>query len=242
MISLCRAKSWIIRLKEGPSMLPNTQRGLKGHIIVFPQRPSAAAKILPPSLEDLRSPICVIFVGSAPPTQEWLNKYAKPLSIRPARVKAALEWLIVHNPLYKDVVINSDLLSSLPAQFTLPVHVEHIPIAQIDESLTTGYDPSSSQAADTDIQPSQPDVVFESVTIADVDPNASANDLRIAAMRHFEKNKGYLALYHDPEPVNEFAHPQLFPKIYPTLFPYGIGGFECSKQSTRLSMERQVQH
>lgn len=139
MISLCRAKSWIIRLKEGPSMLPNTQRGLKGHIIVFPQRPSAAAKILPPSLEDLQSPICVIFVGSAPPTQEWLNKYAKPLSIRPARVKEALEWLIIHNPLYKDVVINSDLLSSLPAQFTLPVHVEHIPTAQIDESLTTGY-------------------------------------------------------------------------------------------------------
>lgn len=236
MISLCRAKSWIIRLKEGSTVLPNTQRGLKGHVIVFPQRPSAVAKILPPSVPELQAPICVIFVGSLPPSQEWLKKNAKPLSVRPARVRQALEWLVVHNPLYKDVEIDFELLDTLPKQFMLPVHVEHIPVGETDESLTAGYDPAiQSELSTTEMN-------FESVTIADVDPNASANELRLAAMRHFEKGKGHVALYHDPDPVNEFNHPALFPKIYPTLFPYGCGGFEEPMRTARLSMERQVKH
>ncbi|KAF9025696.1 hypothetical protein BDP27DRAFT_1169195, partial [Rhodocollybia butyracea] len=244
MISLCRAKSWIIRMKEdSASNLPNCQRGLKGHIIVFPQRPSAIAKLLPPSLEELQAPICVIFVGSQPPTKEWMQKYAKPLSVRPGRVKAALEWLLTHNPLYSDVAVNDDLLDSLPDQFNLPVHIEHVPVGSIDESLTSGYDPLAlSSEVPESSHNFTPEISFDSVTIADVDPNASPADLQAAAVRHFENRKSYVELYHDPKPVNEFAHPQLFPMIYPTLFPYGIGGFEHPDRSAALSMKRQVKH
>ena len=32
--------------------------------------------------------------------------------------------------------------------------------------------------------------------------------------------------------------PELFPMIYPTLFPYGIGGFENIKQETAVALKR----
>ncbi|KAJ6555577.1 hypothetical protein DFH09DRAFT_814724, partial [Mycena vulgaris] len=81
MIALRRAKCWIIQLREQDSEtgIPITQRGVRSHIIVYPQRPSAIATSLPPSMENIVTPICVIFVGSQPPTQEWLQKKASPM-------------------------------------------------------------------------------------------------------------------------------------------------------------------
>ncbi|KAJ6549448.1 hypothetical protein DFH09DRAFT_1320193 [Mycena vulgaris] len=95
MIALCRAKCWIIQLRNDQSdtSLNITQRGVRGHIIVYPQRPSAIAKTLPPSVEDIITPICVIFVGSSPPTPEWLKTKASPSIVRKERVLNALSWL-----------------------------------------------------------------------------------------------------------------------------------------------------
>ncbi|KIM73535.1 hypothetical protein PILCRDRAFT_81058, partial [Piloderma croceum F 1598] len=47
---------------------------------------------------------------------------------------------------------------------------------------------------------------------------------------------------HNPEPVNEFCNPSLFPMIYPCLFPYGIGGLEYRKRSSGLTLKRHVKH
>ncbi|KAJ6530741.1 hypothetical protein B0H19DRAFT_967449, partial [Mycena capillaripes] len=107
MIALCRAKCWIIQLRDEDPHMPTTQRGVRGHIIVYPQNPSAVATSLPPSIDDVTTPICVVFVGSQPPTAEWLQKKATPLIVRKERVMNALAWLKVHNHLYKDVQINT---------------------------------------------------------------------------------------------------------------------------------------
>jgi hypothetical protein len=84
MITLCRAKSCIVQLKEDDGAISNSinQRGLKGHIIIYPQRPEWVASVLPPTIDDIITPICVIFVGVSPPTAEWLQHKAKPLSVR----------------------------------------------------------------------------------------------------------------------------------------------------------------
>ncbi|KAF8951320.1 hypothetical protein BDZ97DRAFT_1616973, partial [Flammula alnicola] len=81
MIAKCRSKCWIIQLKESNEniVLPNVQRGVKGHIIVYPQKTSDIARVLPPSLDDMLTPICVVFVGSQKPSQDWLRKKARPL-------------------------------------------------------------------------------------------------------------------------------------------------------------------
>ncbi|KAJ4489691.1 hypothetical protein C8J55DRAFT_396414, partial [Lentinula edodes] len=239
MISRCRAKSWIIQLKEENGFVtPTNQRGLKGNIIIFPQKVSSVIKTLPPSLEELSQPICVIFVGSSRPSDEWLRKQARPLTVRPAKVRAALMWLKMHNKWYKDIEINNDLLHSLPDEFSLPVHVEHVVPDDMNESLTAGYDRSSINP--DELQGTGPS--FESVVIADVDGNATVNELRAAAMRHIKKGGSYAEIPHEVNPVNEFFNPSMFPMIYPTLFPFGIGGFEDHHRACPLSMKRHVKH
>ncbi|KAJ7023288.1 hypothetical protein C8F04DRAFT_902044, partial [Mycena alexandri] len=122
MVALCRAKCWIIQLREDDSdgNVPFAQRGVRGHIIVYPQRPSAIAKTLPPSLSDVTTPICIVFVGSKPPTAEWLKDKAKPLTVRKEHVMDALAWLKIHNHLYRDVIIDNSELEKLPAEAILP--------------------------------------------------------------------------------------------------------------------------
>ena len=46
-------------------------------------------------------------------------------------------------------------------------------------------------------------------------------------MKHMKSDGGnFLQIPHANKPVNEFYNPELLPMTYPTLFPYGIGGFE----------------
>ena len=142
VIARCRAKVCIIQLRAEDSdiTLPNTQRGMRGHIVIFPQKPDALLHILPPSMEDICTPICVVFIGSQHPTQEWLRRYAKPLIVRRERIRSALLWLKAHNNLYRNIVIDEQSLNTFPTNDVLPVHIELIKEADAGDVLTSRYD------------------------------------------------------------------------------------------------------
>ncbi|KAJ7019079.1 hypothetical protein C8F04DRAFT_892447, partial [Mycena alexandri] len=249
MIALCRAKCWIIQLREEApeSSIPFAQRGVRGHVIVYPQKPSSIAKTLPPSIADVTTPICVVFVGSTPPTAEWLKEKASPLIVRKERVLNALSWLKTHNTLYREVLIDKTELDALPDEAILPFHIQHvIPNAGIDVT-TSDYVPGSSQPSVPDLSdilhPPPSHIPFESVVVTDVDGNAPSSELKSAALRHLQKaGSNYVEIPHDPNPVNEFNNPQLFPMMYPTLFPYGIGGLEDKHRRTKLGFKCHIKH
>ena len=52
MIACCQAQCWVVQLKEDNEeiVMPTAQCGMKGHIIIYPQNPSAIAESLPPQL------------------------------------------------------------------------------------------------------------------------------------------------------------------------------------------------
>ncbi|KAF5341970.1 hypothetical protein D9611_001217 [Ephemerocybe angulata] len=243
MISRSRAKCWIIRLKEINHTLDvsNTQRGMKGHVIVFPQRPSEIARILPPPIEDVITPICVIFIGSKPPSQEWLREKAKPLLVRKEKVQNALVWLKAHNPLYRNIKIDHHLLGQLDPVHLLPFNIQHILPSTESDTATSRYDAAEVEGQEVATPP--PDIPFQNVVVTDVDARAPIHELRAAAIRHFKRRGGgYVQIPHDAEPVNEFFDPDLLPMIYPTLFPYGIGGLENRGRKAALSFKRHVKH
>ncbi|KAJ8582756.1 hypothetical protein M405DRAFT_919955, partial [Rhizopogon salebrosus TDB-379] len=251
MIARCRAKCWVIQLKEENQdlQLSTTQRGVKGHVIIYPQWPEGIVAVLPPSVEDIITPVCVIFVGSSLPSQAWLQEKAKPLTVRREKVRAALVWLQEHNRLYNDIQIDHSALDSMNEETLLPFHVDHVLPNDARDTLTSRYDahetiqPRDNENRPADNTGSHIDHDFDRVVITDVDGHASANELRAAAVRHIKnKGGGYIQIPHDPEPVNEFFNPELFPLIYPTLFPYGFGGFEDRFRSESLSMKRHVKH
>ncbi|KAJ6557446.1 hypothetical protein B0H19DRAFT_946605 [Mycena capillaripes] len=253
MIARCRAKCWIIQLKEEDDYsTPITQRGVRGHVIVYPQRPSAVAKVLPPSTDEVITPVCVIFVGSNPPTSEWLQKKAKPLTVRKEKVLKALAWLKKHNPLYKDIEINAGVFDGQPDEAILPFHVQHILPSGGTQASTSSYVPesdannaSASHPVLSDIlhPPTIAPISFDSVVVTDLDGHTSPNELRRAAVEHLKMpGKNYIGIPHDSNPVNEFKNPALFPMMYPTLYPYGIGGCEDRRRKSPLSMRSHVKH
>ncbi|EJD40482.1 hypothetical protein AURDEDRAFT_70022, partial [Auricularia subglabra TFB-10046 SS5] len=204
----------------------HTQRGMKGHIIIYPQHPENIASCLPPSIENVMTSIAVIFVGSTPPTAEWLRTKAKPLTVRADRIRRALVWLKANNPLYRDIGIDDGVLSELEANPVLPFDIQHVNEDAASDLLTSRYDHASAPLSVPDSE-----IDFETVVIADVEGRIPSNDLRRAAFKHIMSGGGYLKLFHDPEPANSFNNPDLFPMAYPTLFPYGIGGFEHKRKT-----------
>ncbi|PBK80063.1 hypothetical protein ARMGADRAFT_1099459, partial [Armillaria gallica] len=73
MVALCRTKCLVVQLKddsETESKKSIRQRGTVGHMMVYPQRPGAIAEMLPPTVEEITSPVCVIFIGARLPSKE----------------------------------------------------------------------------------------------------------------------------------------------------------------------------
>lgn len=238
MIARARAKSWIVKLQEteSGSASPTSQRGLKGHTIIYPQQPDKLATVLPPAVGETLTFICIIFVGSSSLTKEWLRNSAKPLVVRREKVRTALMWLKANNPLYKDVNIHEENLHALPEEDVLPYHIEYIAPDDAQETLVSRYDngPENTEASVGQNQ-------FESVVITDVDAHTPPAQLRAAAIRHVKtKGKPFVQISHGSRPVNEFFNVNLFPMLYPTLFPYGCGGFEDGKRQKRISLKEHV--
>ncbi|KAG1850153.1 hypothetical protein F4604DRAFT_1593031, partial [Suillus subluteus] len=239
MIALCRAKCFILHLWEESCHIPNAQRGLKGNVIVFLQHPSKLLEVLPPPVEEVVTPICVLFVGSSPPTVEWLRNHVKPLIVRRKKVRSALIWLREHNALYADVNIDHGHLDLMGEQDILPVHIKTVPADCSFHDEATDVSDSVEEHVNT--LPAAD--IFQHVVVTDVDGNAPSHELRAAALHHVkQKGGGFIQVLHGLSPMNEYVNPELLLKIYPTLFPYGLGGFEHPRRTRALSFKRQVKH
>jgi len=246
LVARCRAKCCIVKLQDHRAnvSLPSAQRGIKGNIIIYPQRVGGLVNVLPPPVDDVIHPICVLFVGQTLPSRSWLKEKAYPLVVRREVVRQSLVWLKAHNPLYKDIEIDEARLQALPANGLLDYNIEHIPSSAHLEALESRYDTNPSEEnVDESLPPDEStQIEFSNVVITDVDAHAPAGDLKAAALRHFKQGGGFLAVPHEPVPVNEFFDPSLFPMLYPTLFPYGIGGVEDKRRMVTISFENHVKH
>jgi len=241
IVSRCRAKMCIVKLQDRSDDvdLPTVQRGVKGHIIVFPQHPENLPDVMPPSISDIISPICIIFCGSTIPTPQWLKEKARPLVVRREVVLHALRWLCVHNVLYHNVIIDLDRISALPDNDVLSYHIEQVEASTAARTLVSRYDLSNGHSTEPSPDNS---VQFESVLITDIDANSPSYKLKAAALQHAKRGGSFIQIPHDPNPVNEFSNPAMFPMLYPTLFPYGIGGFENRCRFIPIGFENHVKH
>ncbi|PBK87422.1 hypothetical protein ARMGADRAFT_1121965 [Armillaria gallica] len=230
-VALCRTKCLVVQLEddsETESKKSIRQRGTVGHMIVYPQRPRAIAEMLPPTVKEITSPVCVIFVG--------------PLWVSGKRVRRALSWLRENNPLYKNIQFNEEVLEQLDRDPVLPIHIQHVIPSKATMESTSRYDNIDLDEFIVGEDDNKSNTAAN-VVISDVDGDASYADLKLAVWNHVKKNgQGYIRIPHDPDPCNEFNNPALLPIMYPTLFPYGVGGLEDRECSRLVSFERGAKH
>lgn len=62
------------------------------------------------------------------------------------------------------------------------------------------------------------------------------------AIKHWKSGGGAFTVPHGNKPINEYDNPNLFPCMFPHLFPWGFGGFEDGKRRVPITMEAHVKH
>lgn len=92
---------------------------------------------------------------------------------------------------------------------------------------------------------SSPITFLEKMDVSDPDSvKISGHTFTALALRNLVPHslpKPDLIIHRGSQAINEYNNPDLFPGLYPTLFLYGIGGFEDKKRPTSLSFQQQAQ-
>lgn len=97
----------ILKLRPVGVSTSVTYQRIRGHAVVLPQNPGPLLNSLPSASLRLHDVIRIVWASERAHTAADIRSFA---SIRREKVLTALRWLKSENPLYRDIVINFNLL------------------------------------------------------------------------------------------------------------------------------------
>ncbi|TFK81642.1 hypothetical protein K466DRAFT_441178, partial [Polyporus arcularius HHB13444] len=192
---------------------------LAANVIVFGQPVARMYDALPPPKKEIEDCLAILFVGSAKPTDEDIRR--TPFLVRPPVVHAALGWLRLNSFAYEDVRISMENLATY-ADNEPPVGIiyRRITTSAPDESLAV-YESVNERAVD------EGECLFTVHGLNSAELVNMTYEAKLAtAIKHFDNGGHALAYGHDHTPQSIYHNPDLFPGMFPWLYPYGLGGFE----------------
>jgi hypothetical protein len=137
LIAKCHPLGVVLKLRPGGHSSPINYHALRGHFIVIPQDPDPLLEILPSPELTLHSLIKVFWLGRRPPVDSDLNPF---LLVRKAKVLAALEYLVRHNHLYRNSMINRPMIDDWGDDFIPPeLRDSIICLTESDHQEREGY-------------------------------------------------------------------------------------------------------
>ncbi|KAJ3558572.1 hypothetical protein NM688_g846 [Phlebia brevispora] len=213
--------------------LDNGARKLAANAVVFSQPVAKFCRVLPPSRDELSEVLIVIFTGSCVPTdEEWKRT---PLLISKRRVLRALHWLRDHHPSYNDLVISYENLNSYP-ESEPPVAWYHRPVSDgVPAASLSVAESSEDRGVDDGPCPfAVHGVCVEQIT------EMGAKARKLLAAQHLLDKGRLLAYGHASHPESIYHNPELYPGMFPWLYPYGYGGFENSRISVGIARRTHI--
>ena len=203
---------------------PGGQRAYKGHCINFPQDIQELADTLPRYPKEL--PIIVISV-------EGKDNTTKDLIVRRQRVSMALQWLVKHNPVYKNIRIDYTCLSSLPTE-GIPSDLQKVHCTKISEDE---IDPDRGPL-DSDEIPFNHETELSSTLLNPVVLKPQKQLIKDELLQQHKSawpNRGI-------KPLNEFKIQLLATMAFPTLFPDGTGDPTNTATKRHATLGDKVKH
>src|SRR5579871_3512422 len=134
----------ILKLKPNGVRNATAYNGIRGHIITIPQNPGPLLDILPSPDLQFHDHIRVIWTSKSEPTVDDLKPF---LEVRKEKVIRALLWLCEHNPLYKSVKINHELINQWTESF-IPSVLQEAVISLSENSEAMDSDERGTYAGD----------------------------------------------------------------------------------------------
>jgi len=227
----------------------------------------STASILPRTPADINGMLSVVFVGAGKLESKSLKNLFK---IRKNKVWDFLLWLKDHNSLYAMIPLDLHALSLYPDDGLLPgiedrvIQDREISAEAVFLEETAGFSEhpaelfrTSSLENDALLNPDEDhndNILIERTGVADPESDRlSGRSFTASALRNLAGSIGTeqmdtvsdqpdLAIHHSTAPVSEYNNPNLMPGMFPTLFPFGIGGFEDKSRPTALSFKEQAQY
>lgn len=208
-------------------------RKMASHVIAFESPVPKIYHHLPPPVEELDEVLAVLFTGPCKPTEKEFQR--TPLLVRRKQVARALEWLKLNHSDYADIEIAYNELDRYPEE-SPPVTVEYqYSLSNKAEEGTSLFD----DAPEDGVEQGDCPFVVHGLTGEQCDTK-TVNALKGIALRHWNNHGGALAVSHDSQPLSIYNNPNLYPQIFPWLFPYGLGGIGGA--STSLSNKAHKRH
>ena len=133
-------------------------------------------------------------------------------------------------------------MNQIEGEGGLPYHVEYVEDEQLSTSTVSTY------VAKPDVVPLDHgldplgNIPFENVVISDLAESATSAEMHSAALRHLRTGKPFFLYGHGPSPEPDYHNTNLFPLLYPTLYPFGVGGFEDNRRFPAISMKAHARY
>ena len=186
---------------------PGGQKAYKGHCINFSQDIQELANSLPRYPREL--PVIVVSVKGKD------NTY-KDLTVRRQKVSCALHWLVKHNPVYKNITIDYDCLSSLPSE-GIPSELHQIDC--IENNKDKEMDPDRGPLDVNEI-PFNEETELSSTIL---NPVTLKPQKQLITDQLLQFNHKLNWPQRNANPLNEFKIEFLATMAFPTLFPDAKG-------------------
>ncbi|KIN93903.1 hypothetical protein M404DRAFT_35596 [Pisolithus tinctorius Marx 270] len=212
----------------------------RGNVALLPQDPCSLTNILPPTQNDLRGVVCVVFAGgSFRPSPDTLRRFP-PVLVSRSRVKCVIEWLISNNEWYSKsgITFSAENLAALIEGEEDEGVLQGIEITHLrDDDTVDGSDRVDWSALTADL-------VTEMVAYIDGDRSErSRRSMKATVLAHVLNHKSFLVSRAGTELMNENS-PAFLTAVFPHLDPWGIGGFNhpARRPDQQISFQRQLRN
>ncbi|KAE8231702.1 hypothetical protein CF326_g3281 [Tilletia indica] len=243
------ASAYIVRLYDltAPGAEDERPRVMKGHACSFPLNTVSTASKLPWAVDGNAALLSCIVIGPRKPRVQDLRNVFK---VRRDKVKALLLYLREHCKGYPQVSVDEDALNSLPEDDVPELLMRHVmyeahnEVPSLFAKETAGLDVHPAALGDEEDEDLEARTFLEHHGLLDINgisvPAHARSASALANATGTERPD--LIIRHGSSFIQDYNNPDLFPGMFPTLFPWGTGGFEQKTRRTPLSFGHQAKH
>ena len=167
--------------------------------------------------------VAFIFIGPTHPTNEMHKRL--PSFVRRNKVRRALEWLKLNHEDYSDLEISYENLEQYPESG--PPVIEDYRPDWVDNELENK---ASYEVEDwSSVEEGKCPLIVHTLTLDKMmAPDIDFKTLQMAAKAHLLQGGRALAIGRSADPESIYGNPQMYPEVFPWLFPFGLDGI-CNK-------------
>jgi hypothetical protein len=228
--------------------LPNV---MHGNTCAHEMNVVSTAHILPRTPADVNDALSVIFIGPGKLHKKFLHTFFR---IRKQKVWKFLMWLRSHNKFYSDIPLDQDILDMYPNDGALPgIEDRVVEDHNSDASKIFSEETASLSEHPVDLMKGndnfdEPFLFLEKMGVSDPEGDRLSGRTFVAAgLCNLVQDKADttfpdLILHRGSQAIREYKNPDLLPGMYPTLWPFGLGGFEDPGHFVSISFQAQANY